>query len=123
MEILIVGFGGFLGAIARFLVTKFSTKIFGNYLPYGTLLVNISGSFLLGLFYALIANKLFASHHPRVFIGVGFMGAFTTFSSFSVETLNLAKNGNYALALANVALNVVLSLSAAYAGMALAKAV
>lgn len=123
MEILIVGIGGFLGAIARFLATKLSAKMFGSYLPYGTLAVNIGGSFLLGLFYTLIAHKLPVSAHTRMFIGVGFMGAFTTFSSFSVETLNLAKNGNYALALANVALNVILSLSAAYAGMALAKAV
>lgn len=121
MEVIVVGCGGFLGAIARFLVGKFSAKMLGNYLPYGTLVVNICGSFLLALFYTLIAHKLPVSNHTRIFIGVGFMGAFTTFSSFSVETLNLVKSGGVALALTNVALNVVLSLAAAYAGMALAK--
>lgn len=123
MEVFVVGFGGFLGAIARFLVAKLSNKWLGSYLPYGTLLVNILGSFLLGLFYTIIVNKLPVSAHARAFIGVGFMGAFTTFSSFSVETLHLAKDGNYALALANVLLNVVLSLVAAYVGMALVKTV
>ncbi len=121
MEILIVGLGGFFGAISRFLVGKLSVKLFGQFFPHGTLVVNVFGAFLLGLFYTLIANKMHLSPHIRLFIGVGFLGAFTTFSSFSVETVELVKTSGYGVALVNIVLNVVLSLVAAYCGMLLAK--
>jgi CrcB protein len=121
MKILIIGFGGFFGAIARFGVSKASVMLLGNRIPYGTLVVNVLGSFLLGLIYTLSVEKLAVSENLRFFIAVGFLGAFTTFSTFSVETLHLIEDGSYIPAFAYLAGNLLLGLAAALLGFWLAR--
>ena len=121
MKFLVIGFGGFFGAILRYFVSKAATIYFGNTIPYGTLIVNGVGSFLLAFLYTISIEKSVISENMRFFIGVGFMGAFTTFSTFSVETLNLFEDGAYMLSSLNVLLNVSISIFAAFLGMYLAK--
>lgn len=121
MKLLIIGCGGFLGAISRYLVSMSVTRWMGNTIPYGTLAVNVIGSFILGLLYSLAIDKVALSENIRFFIGVGFLGAFTTFSTFSVETLHLVEDGAYGLAAGNIVLNVTLSLTGAFAGIMIAK--
>lgn len=121
MKILLIGAGGFLGAISRYYVSKGSTLVLGNRIPYGTLIVNVLGSFLLGLIFTLSVEKLAVSENMRFFIAVGFLGAFTTFSTFSVETLYLIEDGAYSSAFVYVMGNLLISLAAAFAGIYLAR--
>lgn len=121
MQILLIGFFGGLGCIARYLVTGWSYQFFGRSMPYGTLLVNTGGSFLLGF---LIAFGLHSSVLPasvRLGLVVGFMGGFTTFSTFSYETLKMIEEGSLVQAGANVLSNVILCLAFVAAGMMLGR--
>lgn len=121
MKILIIGLGGFLGAILRYLSSKYTNLLLSSSLPYGTLLVNVIGSFALGYLYTLSVEKLAITENFRMFVGVGFLGAFTTFSTFSVETLSLFEDGMLAMAFVNIFLNVFLSLMFAYFGIIFAR--
>jgi CrcB protein len=121
MKILLIGLGGFFGAIARFYASKGTTMLLGNKIPFGTLFVNVLGSFLLGLIFTLSVEKLAISENMRFLLAVGFLGAFTTFSTFSVETLYLFEDGAYASAFVYIFGNVILSLIAAFAGIYLAR--
>jgi len=121
MKIFIIGFGGFFGAILRYLSSKYANLLLSSTFPYGTLLVNVIGSFALGYLYTLSVEKLAITENFRMFVGVGFLGAFTTFSTFSVETLNLFEEGMLLLSFVNVLLNVCISLIFAYFGIILAR--
>jgi CrcB protein len=121
MKILLIGLGGFLGAIARFYTTKWTNSLLTDKIPFGTVVVNVVGSFILGLVVVLSVEKLVASEDIRLFIGVGMLGAFTTFSTFSVETIYLLEEGAYAPAFIYIACNLFLSLFAAYGGVMLAR--
>lgn len=117
--IFFIGAGGAVGAIARYyltmLVNQWSTSHAYSYLP-GTLMVNVLGSFLMGVAFALFSQQLIQSENLRLFIIVGMLGAFTTFSTFSLETLLYLHNGQLMLAVVNVLLSVVLSLAAVVIG-------
>jgi len=121
MKILWIGIGGFLGAILRYAVARFSMILFGNTIPFGTFLVNVLGSFVLGYFYTITLERLFIQDYWRFAISIGFLGAFTTFSTFSVETLMLFEDGAYMWGLINIFANVFLSLAAAFFGISLAR--
>ena len=112
-----IGCGGFLGAISRYLVSGWIYTLFGTDMPYGTLTVNIVGSFLLGIVAQLIIAGNFLSASASSFIGIGFLGAFTTFSTFSVQTLELLESGNPTKALLNILLNLILCLIGAWGGL------
>ncbi len=121
MTWLAVAAGGALGAIARYGSVRLLTAWLGPAFPYGTLAVNVLGSGLAGwLFVRLIESG--GSENLRALLIVGFLGAFTTFSAFSVETLRLLDAGSAGPAALNVLLNVVVCLAAAAAGIALARA-
>jgi len=121
MKILLIGVGGFFGAISRYYVSKGSVLLLGNKIPYGTLVVNVAGSFLLGLIFTLSIEKFAVSENMRFLMAVGFLGAFTTFSTFSVEALYLVEDGAYLAAFYYIAGNLILSLAAAFAGIYIAR--
>lgn len=117
MKILIIGFGGFIGAVLRFLVSKFVNTVLPFNIPLGTLFVNVVGSFVLGYVYTLSIEKLAVTENFRIFIGIGLLGAFTTFSTFSLESVNLLEDGLYGMFFLNVFSNVVLSIFFAVVGI------
>lgn len=121
MQILFIGILGGLGCIARYLVTGWSYQVFGRSMPYGTLLVNTGGSFLLGFVMAFGLDSSFLPVSVRLGLVVGFMGGFTTFSTFSYETLKMIEEGSLLQAGANVLLNVILCLVFVAAGMMLGR--
>ncbi|MFT6300784.1 MAG: CrcB protein [Saprospiraceae bacterium] len=111
MQWLAVAFGGALGAMGRFAVNSALMPIFGARFPLGTLIVNVAGSILVGFFYVLIIERGVLPAEWRNFVIVGFLGAFTTFSAFSLDTLTLWQNGQLILAVTYVSLNIVLCLA------------
>jgi CrcB protein len=106
-----VGFGGFFGAVGRFYVSGMAHRFFGKGFPYGTLTVNAAGSFFLGVvsFFAVYKNLI--GDNIRLAVAVGFLGAFTTFSTFSYETFDLIKRGSYYLSAINMITNLLLCLA------------
>ncbi|QKI89515.1 fluoride efflux transporter CrcB [Thiomicrorhabdus xiamenensis] len=109
--------GGALGAVARFAVSHQVYVWFGRDFAWGTLAVNVAGSFAMGLLAVLLIDKWSLSNEWRSFILVGFLGAFTTFSTFSYETMQYIQVGEMTKAVANMALSLILTLSAVWLGM------
>lgn len=120
-NVLLIGFFGGLGCISRYLVSGWVYNFMGRALPYGTLAVNIGGSFLLGFLMTFGLRSTLLPPGLRIGLTVGFMGGFTTFSTFSFETLKLVEEGSLMQAGANVVLNVVLCLVFAVLGVMLAR--
>ena len=119
-SILFAGTGGFLGAIARYVIVRGVDQLplAVSGFPYGTLAVNVAGCLIIGLLGGLAsAHGLFAAGSgARVFLFVGILGGFTTFSAFGYDTLMLARDGSFLLALGNMGLQVVLGLGAVWLG-------
>lgn len=118
--LLFVAIGGAAGASLRFSLSFLMVSLFGKGFPYGTLLVNIIGSFLLGLLFSVIEHGIVREMPWHPLIGVGFIGALTTFSTFSIDTLLMLQNGDWQKAILNVFLNVLVCLGAVWLGMQLA---
>ncbi|MDA9557022.1 fluoride efflux transporter CrcB [Vibrio sp.] len=117
--LLYVGAGGAIGACSRYLISDYCAQVFGKGFPYGTLVVNILGSFVMGILLAAINNELISSAPWRQLIGLGLLGALTTFSTFSMDTVLLMQQGDVAKAGLNILLNVTFSISAAWLGFKL----
>jgi CrcB protein len=124
-RLLMVCMGGFLGTGARYGLNGWVAQRFGETFPWGTLTVNVSGSFVVGLLYFVCGpdSPVIVSATARQFLLAGILGGFTTFSSFSLQTLTLLRDGQTVLAVANVAGSVGLGLLAAAAGDALARSI
>jgi CrcB protein len=124
-RLLIVCLGGFLGTGARYGLNGWVAHRFGETFPWGTMTVNVLGSFVVGVLFFLSGtdSPVVLSATTRQFLLAGILGGFTTFSSFSIQTLNLVRDGEVAAALGNVAGSVVAGLLAAWAGDALARAI
>jgi CrcB protein len=118
--LILVGLGGALGAIFRHLLGTTVHALWEGFIPVGTLLVNVLGSFCIGIVFVLLERQLI---HPdwRSVLMVGFLGAFTTFSTFSLETINLIEQGFYAHAGAYMLLSVVTCVTMAGAGIYLGR--
>lgn len=109
-SLLYIGIGGFIGACLRYIVSVGSSKLFGTHLPYGTLIVNITGAILIGMIMELSLTTEIISPNLRLFLTTGIMGGLTTFSTFSYETITLLSDGNYIFGTLNICLNLFLSL-------------
>ena len=118
MLYLLVGLGGALGSMARFWLSGVVASRVGETFPWGTLVINVAGSFVIGFFSTLTGpeGRVFASSETRQFVMIGLCGGFTTFSAFSLQTLNLAREGQWLQAGGNVAGSVVACLVAVWLG-------
>lgn len=121
-NILIVAAGGAVGSVTRHLVGTASLRLFGSGFPVGTMVVNIVGSFLMGVFIELLAQRFSASEQLRLLVATGFLGGFTTFSAFSLDFITLWQRGETVAALAYAAVSVIVSLLALAGGLALVRA-
>ncbi|MDM8534825.1 fluoride efflux transporter CrcB [Clostridiaceae bacterium HSG29] len=116
MRLIAVGCGGFIGASLRYLISGWGLKLFGGAFPYGTLLVNILGGFLIGFIMKGSMGTFTITPTMRIFLTTGLMGGLTTFSTFSYETIGMLEESNYLLGSLNVFLNLSFSLIGVYLG-------
>jgi CrcB protein len=122
MPYLLVGLGGFVGANARFVVARVVGAAFETTFPLGTFVINVSGSFLLGVLGTIVAQRVMPnSESMRLALGVGFLGAFTTFSTFEFETHALFDDGSWLTATTNMFASLFVGLLAVRAGIVVAK--
>jgi CrcB protein len=119
---LVVALGGALGTTGRYFISGVAARLIGETFPWGTLIINVTGSFIIGFFAALTGpdGRLYVGSSGRQFFMTGICGGYTTFSSFSLQTLNLVNDGEWFRAGANMGLSVVLCLVAVWAGFLLA---
>jgi len=122
MHLLEIGAGGFLGAIARYLVDGFVAERTNGAFPFGTLVVNLTGAFVLGLLATLAIERSELPAGIRGPVMIGFLGAYTTFSTWTLESVRLIEAGSWALALANLAGSAMLGMAAVVAGIAIGRA-
>ncbi len=123
MQLLLVGLGGFAGAVLRWLVDGWVSERNPSAFPAGTLVVNLTGSFLLGIMFAWVIERNVLPADVRAPVMIGFIGAYTTFSTFMLESWRLVEEGAYGLAAANLVGSVVLGLVAVVAGLAVGRLV
>lgn len=123
MNFLIVGAGGFIGAIARYAVSAWIGQQWGRSFPLGTFAVNVSGSFMIGLLMSLFTERFMVAPQLRLLLVVGFLGAYTTFSTFEYETGALIKDSEWLIALANIVFSVVAGFAAFKLGEVIAKSI
>ncbi len=116
-QVMAIAAGGAMGAVLRFWLSTGIYSWLGRGFPYGTLVVNVFGSLLMGLFTVLLIERLSLGPEWRAAILIGLLGGFTTFSTFSIETLNLIEAGAHAKAMANMALSLLLCVAAAWVGV------
>ena len=120
---LAISVAAIVGANLRYLLSRLAARELGPVFPYGTLFINIVGSFIVGLFLIWTTERVLIDPHWRLVVVIGFCGSFTTFSSYAFETMAYFEGGQWGLMLVNILSNNVLCLVAALAGMALARAV
>jgi CrcB protein len=119
--LVLVGSGGFLGSVARYIAVKSLDEKVNSFIPYGTLAVNIIGSFILGVVYAFLARKAGATDHLKLLLGTGFCGGFTTYSAFAFENVNLLQQKLLSLSVLYMLLTLTLGFLAVFAGVSLGK--
>ena len=116
-KIILVGVGGFIGAVLRYLISGYVQNLTQSVaLPHGTIAVNITGCFLIGIFSYLVETQAGMTPEMRLLLMVGLLGSFTTYSTFSSETMNLIQGQRLFLALINIAAHLILGLSAVLLG-------
>jgi fluoride exporter len=123
MPLLLIGLGGFAGAIARYAVDGAVSDRTGGTFPWGTLVINATGSFVLGFLFALTAERALLPADIRGPLMIGFLGAYTTFSTWMLESWGLIESGSYGAAIANIGGSVVVGLVAVSAGLLIGRAV
>ena len=121
LQLIAIALGGAMGSVARFLAANMVATQLGARFPYGTLMVNLVGSFLIGLTYILIVEKFKMSAEIRGLVMVGFLGAFTTFSTFSLELLDMLKSGVLVGAAFYLLVSVIVGVANVWLGMQLGK--
>lgn len=121
LKVLAVAAGGSVGAVTRYLVSTWAAGRFGAGFPYGTLIVNVVGCFIIGAFMTTATERLIVSPYWRLIVTVGFVGGLTTFSSFSYETFKLMEDGSITLVMYNIMGNFVLGFLATWLGISAAR--
>lgn len=119
MQWLVIAIGGALGSVLRFAAVSYLTPLINNRFPFGTFIVNLSGSFLIGVAYVLLVEKTTLPAEWRLFFITGILGGYTTFSAFSLEILQLWQEGHVVNAFVYASGSVILGLLMAFVGMAL----
>lgn len=112
----LIGTGGFIGSVFRYLTTVYVNRLMDSSFPYGTLTVNVAGSFIIGLIFGLSDRFNLFTPEWRYFLATGICGGFTTFSAFSFETINLLREGDWFLGISNISLSIVFCLLATFFG-------
>lgn len=120
-EVLIVGLGGFLGAISRYLLQNAIVNRFITIFPVGTFTINLIGSLVIGLIFGLSERYQWMTQEWRIFLAIGFCGSFTTFSTFAFDNLQLLKEGNYSQLIWYTGLSFVLGVGLAWLGYSITK--
>ncbi len=120
-DLLLISVGAIAGANARYVISRFAARVLGPVFPWGTLLINISGSMIVGFFMIYATERAVLDPRWRLLIVVGFCGAFTTFSSYAFESMAYFEQGQWQLMLVNIVSNNLLCLGGALAGMAMAR--
>jgi CrcB protein len=120
---LLVGIGGFIGSVARYLVGGWFAARFGVAFPYGTFVINVTGSFVIGFFLAFTQQRIGVSPYWRLFFAVGFVGGYTTFSTFEYESISLLRNGEMLLAAIYMIGSLIIGAIAVIGGIALGGAI
>ena len=120
-ELLIISLGAIVGANARYLISRYAARLLGPVFPYGTLIINITGSAIVGFFIVWTSERVLVDPRWRLLVVVGFCGAFTTFSSYAFETVAYFEQGQWLLLWTNVLTNNFLCLLGALAGMVIAR--
>lgn len=123
MPLVLIGLGGFAGAVSRYLVDSFVAERTGGSFPWGTLAVNASGTFALGLLFAMATERAFLPAEVRGPLMIGFLGAYTTFSTYMLESYRLIEGGAWGLALANLGGSLAVGGVAIIAGLAIGRAI
>jgi CrcB protein len=120
-----IAIGSALGGMARYWCSGIAARLIGETFPWGTIIVNVVGCFIIGFFATLTGpdGRVFASTLTRQFVMIGILGGYTTFSSFSLQTLNLVQDGEWWLAGANIAISVIACLVAVWLGFVLAASI
>lgn len=121
-HILVIALGGSLGAVSRYLISKNIYRVFPHLFPLGTLVVNTTGAFIIGFLYSLFENTI-VSDDVKAFLTIGFLGAYTTFSTYSLETVNFIRDGEIRLGLLNIFLNNIACLLMVVAGFISARVI
>ncbi len=121
LQYFLIGLGGFIGANTRYLLQQWAANQWAADFPYGTMLINVSGSFVIGFFLTLATGRLNISPELRLLVATGFLGGYTTFSSFSYETFRLVEQSGWWTAGINFAGNAGLGLVAVVLGIFLAR--
>ncbi len=117
-----ISLGAFLGAGLRYFLSRVFARLISTSFPYGTLFINVTGSFVLGLFLTWTTERVLADPRWRLFVAIGFCGSYTTFSSYAYETMMYFEQGHWSLLATNFVTNNLLCLAAVLAGAALARA-
>jgi fluoride exporter len=120
-DFLLISLGAIAGANARYLLSRYAARLLGPVFPYGTLIINVTGSLIVGFFVIWTTERVLADPRWRLLVVVGFCGAFTTFSSYAFETMAFFEQGQWLLMATNFFANNLLCLAAALAGMGLAR--
>lgn len=121
-DFLAISIAAILGANLRYVLSRVAVKEFGPVFPYGTLVINVLGSFIVGLFVTWTTERVLVDPRWRLLVVVGFCGSFTTFSSYAYESMTFFEQGQWGLMLANIFSNNLVCLGGALAGIALARA-
>ncbi len=121
LRFFIIGLGGAIGTILRYVMGGLDYRFSSGVFPVSTLVVNVTGSLAIGFLWGIV-DRFAVSPNVRLFIFIGILGGYTTFSTFSLETFNLMRDGEYRIAALNTTLSVVLSIGAVFAGYIISKA-